>query len=42
MGLFDINLYEFDREHNYLEIGGEAMIFHCHHYIANILRTILA
>ncbi len=39
--MFDINEYEFDKEHNYLEIGGEAMIFHCHHYITNLQRTIL-
>ncbi len=41
MSKFDISKYEFDKEHSYLEIGGEAMIFHCHHYITNILRTIL-
>jgi len=39
--MFDIFKYEFDREHNSIEIGGEAMIFHCHHYITNIQRTIL-
>ncbi len=39
--MFDINNYKFDKEHNYLEIGGEAMIFHCHHYITNLQRTIL-
>lgn len=39
--MFDINDYKFDEEHNYLEIGGEAMIFHCHHYIINLQRTIL-
>ena len=39
--MFDINNYKFDQEHNYLEIGGEAMIFHCHHYIINLQRTIL-
>ncbi|MEA1916130.1 MAG: 4-vinyl reductase [Campylobacterota bacterium] len=39
--MFDINKYEFDKEHNYLEIGGEAMIFHCHHYLTNLQRTIL-
>jgi hypothetical protein len=39
--MFNINDYPFDEEHNYLEIGGEAMIFHCHHYIANLQRTIL-
>ena len=39
--MFNINDYVFDEEHNYLEIGGEAMIFHCHHYITNLQRTIL-
>ena len=39
--MFNINDYKFDEEHNYLEIGGEAMIFHCHHYIINLQRTIL-
>lgn len=39
--MFDINDYHFDEEHNYLEIGGEAMIFHCHHYLLNLQRTIL-
>lgn len=39
--IFDINSYPFDEEHNCLEIGGEAMIFHCHHYMMNLQRTIL-
>ncbi|MEA3521744.1 MAG: hypothetical protein U9R50_02085 [Campylobacterota bacterium] len=39
--MFDINKYKYDEKHNYLEIGGEAMIFHCHHYIINLQRTIL-
>lgn len=39
--MFNVNDYKFDVEHNYLEIGGEAMIFHCHHYITNLQRTIL-
>jgi len=39
--MFDINKYEFDQEHNCLEIGGEAMVFHCHHYMMNLQRTIL-
>lgn len=39
--MFNINDYKFDEKHNYLEIGGEAMIFHCHHYIMNLQRTIL-
>ncbi len=39
--MFNINDYKFDEQHNYLEVGGEAMIFHCHHYITNLQRTIL-
>ncbi len=39
--MFNINDYKFDEEHNYLEIGGEAMIFHCHHYVMNLQRTII-
>ena len=39
--MFDIHNYKFDEEHNCLEIGGEMMIFHCHHYITNLQRTIL-
>lgn len=39
--MFDINKYEFDQKHNCLIIGDEAMIFHCHHYLINLLRTIL-
>jgi predicted hydrocarbon binding protein len=39
--MFDINKYEFDQEHNYLAIGTEAMIFHCHHYMINLQRTII-
>jgi len=39
--MFNINDYEYDEQNNYLEIAGEAMIFHCHHYIINLQRTIL-
>ena len=39
--IFNINDYPFDEKHNCLEIGGEAMIFHCHHYLTNLQRTIL-
>ncbi|HRF56012.1 MAG TPA: 4-vinyl reductase [Campylobacterales bacterium] len=39
--MFNINDYKFDVEHNCLEVGGEAMVFHCHHYITNLQRTIL-
>lgn len=39
--MFNINDYKFDEQHNYFEVGGEAMIFHCHHYLTNLQRTIL-
>lgn len=39
--LFDINQYPFDAEHGALEVGGEAMIFHCHHYMNYLQRSIL-
>ena len=39
--MFDINKYKFDEQHNCLIVGDEAMIFHCHHYLINLLRTIL-
>ncbi len=39
--MFNIHDYKFDEQHNCLFIGGEAMIFHCHHYITNLQRTIL-
>ena len=39
--MFDIKKYKYDEKHNYLEIGGEAMVFHCHHYIINLHKTIL-
>ncbi len=39
--MFDINNYKFNKEYNCLDIGGEAMVFHCHHYITNLQRTIL-
>ena len=39
--MFDINEYKFNEAYNYLEIGGEAMIFHCHHYVINLQKTIL-
>lgn len=39
--MFNINDYPYDEKHNYLEIAGEAMIFHCHHYLTNLQRTIL-
>lgn len=39
--MFDITQYKYDENRNYLEIGGEAMIFHCHHYLTNLHKTIL-
>jgi predicted hydrocarbon binding protein len=39
--LFDVTNYEFDREHGAFEIGGETMIFHCHHYLNYLQRSIL-
>ncbi|MGB0721800.1 MAG: hypothetical protein ACPGU7_05320 [Gammaproteobacteria bacterium] len=39
--MFDINAYPYDPDHNYLEVAGEAMIFHCHHYLGILQRTIL-
>lgn len=39
--MFNIMDYPYDSEHNCLFIGGEAMIFHCHHYLCNLQRTIL-
>jgi len=39
--MFDIHQYKFDEEHNCLDVAGEAMIFHCHHYINYLQRSIL-
>ena len=39
--MFDITKYPFDTKHNCISIAGEAMIFHCHHYLSVLLRTIL-
>lgn len=39
--MFDVTKYEFDREHGAFEIGGETMIFHCHHYLNYLQRSIL-
>ncbi len=38
--MFDITKYEYDKEYCRLEIGGEAMGYHCHHYLSNLQRTI--
>lgn len=39
--MFNIKNYPYDMKHNCLEIGGEAMIFHCHHYLSYLQRSIL-
>ena len=39
--MFDIKRYPFDTKHSYLEVAGEAMIFHCHHYMNYLQRSIL-
>lgn len=39
--VFDIHQYPFDEEHNSIEVAGEMMIFHCHHYINYLQRSIL-
>lgn len=39
--MFDIQDYPYDLEHNALEVAGEAMIFHCHHYLNYLQRSIL-
>jgi len=38
--MFDIKNYPYDKEHCALIIGGEAMTYHCHHYLTNLYRTI--
>lgn len=39
--MFDIRQYPFDEKHSCLDVAGEAMIFHCHHYLNYLLRSIL-
>lgn len=39
--MFDIRKYPFDADHGCLEVAGEAMVFHCHHYLNYLLRSIL-
>jgi hypothetical protein len=39
--MFDIQKYPYDQEHNALDVAGEAMIFHCHHYLNYLQRSIL-
>lgn len=37
---FSISDYEYDKKHCSLEIGGELMTYHCHHYLVNLQRTV--
>ncbi|MEW6445225.1 MAG: hypothetical protein ACOZAQ_09050 [Pseudomonadota bacterium] len=39
--MFDINRYKFDEDHHCLVVAGEAMVFHCHHYINYLQRSII-
>jgi hypothetical protein len=39
--MFDIRHYPFDEKHSCLDVAGEAMVFHCHHYLNYLLRSIL-
>jgi len=38
--MFDMKNYEYDSKHCRLEIGGENMVYHCHHYLTNLQRTV--
>lgn len=39
--MFDIRQYPYDQTHHALVVGGEAMVFHCHHYLNYLQRSIL-
>lgn len=39
--MFNNHQFTFDEQHNSIEIGGESMIFHCHHYMNYLQRSIL-
>jgi len=39
--MFSFDNYPFDTKHGAFEVGGEAMIFHCHHYLCYLQRSIL-
>ena len=41
MPMFDIRQYPYNEDRNCIVIGGEAMIFHCHHYLNYLQRSIL-
>jgi len=38
--MFNINDYKYDEENCYIEVGGESMMYHCHHYLTNLQKTI--
>jgi len=38
--MFNINDYKYDTKNCSIEIGGESMMFHCHHYLTNLQKTI--
>lgn len=39
--MFKIDNYPYDEQHNCHVVAGEAMIFHCHHYLNYLQRSIL-
>ncbi len=39
--MFDIRNYPYDEARNCIVVAGEAMIFHCHHYLNYLQRSIL-
>lgn len=39
--MFSFENYTFDKKHFCMEVGGETMIFHCHHYLNYLQRSIL-
>ena len=39
--MFNIENYPYDEKHNCHVVAGEAMIFHCHHYLNYLQRSIL-
>lgn len=39
--MFDIRNYPYDENRNCIVVAGEAMVFHCHHYLNYLQRSIL-
>jgi len=39
--MFDIRNYPYDEDRNCIVVAGEAMVFHCHHYLNYLQRSIL-